>query len=564
MTRYGFRKFVSGTNRVAYTYLEDDRFIVKVAIDAIGLGDNPAEFKNQFLLKPFVTKVFEVSPCGTVGVFERVKPITNREEYVSICKDYYEILNTILGPYVLADIGTNFFMNVGLRYTDNGGWGPVILDFPYVYELDGNKLFCSAADPNTLSGRCDGIIDYDPGYNFLVCTKCGARYKAINLSKDIENNNVIVREKETRHMIKFSVSGGDHAVNETIKMGPDGKAKSIPEVSNMHVNGVNTVKRVDPYEEVVKNNPETANAVVKTVIKGEDSVEEVPVMETPVVEEKPVVEKKAPTSPVSFVSEEEKESSYDLIKKHIDEIIALSGLLTDDEAAKLEDDIEGLLVAVRRGGNNTEEEHLEAFKASVDTMSEEMDSIEDLYTEALTYEPLVKFINKYYTVKTDITNEELLVNADSTVLVYTGEEPKDSDVLFTIENTGTKVITLPEVSEEQLAALAEELDNDDIEDAAEEVVEVEEENAEDIFYNGITAVNGVVTNAKDIIPTENSAKIIALTDSDGNYIVDVNKNLIAIDTIDDKSFDALSIVSSSWLQQIQNSLTPDTEVLEEK
>jgi hypothetical protein len=283
-----------------------------------------------------------------------------------------------------------------------------------------------------------------------------------------------------------------------------------------------------------------------------------------VVEEKPVVEKKAPTSPVSFVSEEEKESSYDLIKKHIDEIIALSGLLTDDEAAKLEDDIEGLLVAVRRGGNNTEEEHLEAFKTSVDTMSEEMDSIEDLYTEALTYEPLVKFINKYYTVKTDITNEELLVNADSTVLVYTGEEPKDSDVLFTIENTGTKVITLPEVSEEQLAALAEELDNDDIEDAAEEVVEVEEENAEDIFYNGITAVNGVVTNAKDIIPTENSAKIIALTDSDGNYIVDVNKNLIAIDTIDDKSFDALSIVSSSWLQQIQNSLTPDTEVLEEK
>ena len=35
----------------------------------------------------------------------------------------------------MADIGTNFFMNWGIR----PGFGPVLLDYPYVYELDGNK-----------------------------------------------------------------------------------------------------------------------------------------------------------------------------------------------------------------------------------------------------------------------------------------------------------------------------------------------------------------------------------------------------------------------------------------
>jgi hypothetical protein len=77
MRRRGFIKFIAGTNRVVYRPLEDNRFLVKVAIDDIGLGDNPREYANQFIFKPFVTKVFEITPCGTLGVFERVEPITS-------------------------------------------------------------------------------------------------------------------------------------------------------------------------------------------------------------------------------------------------------------------------------------------------------------------------------------------------------------------------------------------------------------------------------------------------------------------------------------------------------
>ena len=64
MESRGFRKITGGTNRVVYKHLEVESIVVKVAIDKVGMSDNPAEFKNQFIFKPFVTKVFEVTPCG--------------------------------------------------------------------------------------------------------------------------------------------------------------------------------------------------------------------------------------------------------------------------------------------------------------------------------------------------------------------------------------------------------------------------------------------------------------------------------------------------------------------
>ena len=64
MRSRGFVKFIAGTNRVVYRPVESNTFLVKVAADAVGLGDNPREYRNQFLFKPFVTKVFEITPCG--------------------------------------------------------------------------------------------------------------------------------------------------------------------------------------------------------------------------------------------------------------------------------------------------------------------------------------------------------------------------------------------------------------------------------------------------------------------------------------------------------------------
>lgn len=110
----GFKRFAAGTNRMVYSYLEDDRFLVKIAVDKVGMQDNPLEYENQFLLKPYVTKMFYTSPCGTVGFCERVLPVKNRAEFKEIADDVFEILiNKILGKYVVEDVGTKFFMNWG-------------------------------------------------------------------------------------------------------------------------------------------------------------------------------------------------------------------------------------------------------------------------------------------------------------------------------------------------------------------------------------------------------------------------------------------------------------------
>ena len=210
MRNRGFKRFSAGTNRVVYRFLEDNRFLVKIAVDKVGMQDNPLEYKNQFLLQPFVTKMFYVSPCGTVGFSERVLPIKNKEEFREIASDVFDILvHKILGLYVVEDVGTKYFMNWGIRM----GFGPVLLDYPYVYELDGNKLFCTWENPITHT-ICDGEIDYDEGFNHLICTRCGKRYLATNLRDDTIDNKIVIRKggNEMRVFIKK----GDQIIGEPI------------------------------------------------------------------------------------------------------------------------------------------------------------------------------------------------------------------------------------------------------------------------------------------------------------------------------------------------------------
>ena len=181
----GFVRLHAGTNRIVYRHLDYTSFVVKIAIDDVGLQDNPAEFENQKLLKPFVTKTFEVAPTGVLAFSERVEPITSLTSFLLLAPDVYDILvYKILGQFVIDDVGSDYFMNWGVRK----GIGPCLLDYPYVYDLDSNKLYCNAPIyPNTTYPLCNGEIDYDLGFNNLVCSKCGKRYIAKNLARDIKN-----------------------------------------------------------------------------------------------------------------------------------------------------------------------------------------------------------------------------------------------------------------------------------------------------------------------------------------------------------------------------------------
>ena len=250
MVNRGFKRFHAGTNRVVYTYLENSSFVVKIALDRVGLGDNVAEFKNMFLLKPFVSKMFEVSPTGVIATAERVEPILSRQEFEAVGEEIFDLLvNCIIGKYVVEDVGSKCFMNYGVRK----GFGPVLLDYTYVYELDGARLNCNLVDKLT-GFKCDGVIDYDSGFNHLECNKCGKRYFAKGLEKDIKNKILLV--KKGKIDMRAQLFEGDDLVMD---LGNDGETKVIKSNPKPIVNG--RIGVIFDDEDEIENKSNTPNPI---------------------------------------------------------------------------------------------------------------------------------------------------------------------------------------------------------------------------------------------------------------------------------------------------------------
>lgn len=210
MARRGFTQLAGGTNRSVFTHPNYPNIAVKVAIDNVGIHDNPAEYNNQFVLKPYCTKCFEVSSDGAVGIFEKVGRIRNSCEFLQMWDDIYSVCEYFIGEkeLLLEDFGVNFFMNWGIRY----GYGPVLLDFPYVYDIDWDRLRCDK--PNLDGSICHGIIDYDDGMNFLVCEKCGKRYRALDIAKKRDISKSVFSKMLGGKKMHIQIKRGDHVVKD--------------------------------------------------------------------------------------------------------------------------------------------------------------------------------------------------------------------------------------------------------------------------------------------------------------------------------------------------------------
>jgi len=206
---YGFVLMGRGTNRCIYKHQIDGRIMLKIGFDRAGITDAYKELYNMNYLKPFVTKCFDVSPTGTIGLFERVIPITYKDEFISVAGDIFDVITKcFIGKYILADIGTKFYMNWGIRK----GFGPVLLDYPFMYLLDGRKLHCINQVPSPIGMvMCNGLIDYDEGFNHLKCTKCGKTYFASDLAK--ENKEGQLEIYGARLGGKMKMSTGEYYIN---------------------------------------------------------------------------------------------------------------------------------------------------------------------------------------------------------------------------------------------------------------------------------------------------------------------------------------------------------------
>ena len=561
MRRRGLVKFAAGTNRVVYRHPEFQDILIKVASDAVGLGDNPAEYRNQFLLKPFVAKCFEISPCGTVGIFERVNPITSREEFLSVADDVFELLNEwIIGKYIVADCGSKFFMNFGVRR----GFGIVLLDYPYVYELDGNLLYCRKPDPMSQSGKCDGVIDYDDGYNFLKCTKCGATYKAKELEIKIKDKELIVEQKGEIKM-KIKVSGGSNNVNTVVTTGE--------EFNNSN------------FKDTKKVTPKTTKAVEKEMVvaeceiakEGEENKNKT-IIEKAVIEEasKPInksvngvntgiksaVEISEDIKEKALAEKQEREEEIDTEDTPVMKINRAIRLINEaigeiDLDSVKNDRINDIIMAIV---NNVQS--VSVFNSLMKGASYVYDEIEDEeeYKAMVMDENLIDLVKSSYNFKAKVKsysvdeNNNLIIKYDVNVgLAYERgmfEDPEDYTVALTDSDDSEYEIIINNedfvpavVGEENIENLNEDNDEDDY--TSDEPLEA---------YTGMSFYDGAVVDINTIFPSQKSKEIIVAVDSEGNYLTTDGNKIIAIDIIDNKNVNDSSIVSKEWLDSVNDIL----------
>ncbi len=175
---YHFKILASGTNRRCFYHTEDPTIVLKIGSDLVGRTDNISEYFNQTKIRPFCAKAYSYTPNGVCLLEERVEPLT-QEDFTKYSKTIYEIVcNFTYRGYLCEDIGAAFFKNWGYRV----GYYPVLIDFPYVREIDFSRLKCIKPDPVT-GKLCGGYLDYDISLSQVECTKCGTRYSLDYLAK---------------------------------------------------------------------------------------------------------------------------------------------------------------------------------------------------------------------------------------------------------------------------------------------------------------------------------------------------------------------------------------------
>lgn len=351
MARRGFTQLAGGTNRSVFTHPNYPHIAVKVAIDNVGIHDNPAEYNNQFILKPYCTKCFEVSADGAVGVFEKVGRIRNSVEFYQMWDDIYSLCEYFVTEkeLLLEDFGIKFFMNWGIRY----GFGPVLLDFPYVYDIDWDKLHCDR--PNDDGTICNGNIDYDDRFDFLVCEKCGKRYRAVDIAKKREVGKGVLTKISGGKKMQITLKRGNEVIKTTDElevtktMGKPAVAKSWrnkimsneaagissdsvkirlvrggTEIASYQADKVvkedfGLVVKVTRGEEEVATTTENHN-IVSNVEENSGLVVKVTREAEPVAEETPVVEENTGIPKITYTDSEVEESFIKDVEAVVDQL----------------------------------------------------------------------------------------------------------------------------------------------------------------------------------------------------------------------------------------------------
>ena len=462
MKRRAFKKAHSGTNRVVYNFLDLQTFVAKIAIDRVGIKDNPMEYKNQELLKPFCCKIFEHDPTGVISFVERVNPVSSLEEFQSIEEDVFNLMMYLVVDrgLILDDVGSEYYMNYGVRYLSNGiAFGPVITDFPWVAKIDGNKLICTREMHTPLGLKvCGGEIDYSGSLSHIRCCKCGKTYTAMDLAKpdctikmfgadgeELKMARAKVINRKTREVLidtgrssdtiidndKFNeiynkiYKATDSAVKVDKVIYP--KRRTLDEKkkdkATRIINGYNAVDDLDKPRKVSITTPLTKSDI--TVVKENFNTKEVEVKEvveeTTVCDEPAIVlsDKEVKSLVTSINNLDSSPSVYTMTEIAKDEVVEC------DTAEELEEAIEDAIEEYEESKDDESQEIAETDTID-DNEDDNQESIEDYEVEEMTEETTEEIFNSQEdNVTSDIA--EAILNAVINIDKRNAEEGQQDD-----------------------------------------------------------------------------------------------------------------------------------------
>ena len=521
MRNRGFEKLVAGTNRVSYIPTFANNFIVKVAYDTVALKDSLREYENQRLIKPFCTKVFEVTPCGTLGVFERVNPVTSVKEYISMAADIFRLLNNfVIGDYIIDDIGTKYFQNIGYR----NGFGPVILDFPYVYEVDPKKIWCNKPDPNDPTGYCNGPIDYDGGFNKLKCRKCGAIYKPFELAKKIEYKSQLIVESEEKRM-KIKLSGGSLGKGRTEEIVTGDFQNPVKAIKSNKLN-----KKIEKELEEENKQEKTVNGVVAPVV---EEPEETVDQENDITVGVEINEDSDIEGDQGFTNEDEEVSHY---------LSRINNIYYSKNAKDKKKMTEQLVIYLSDMFKENDDVAIAIFNKIFNKESLSDEFIDSFFDNKQLVNKLLDLIfGNYYTIKPKINGLSLDDSGENVVInIGTGLYDADGDPVETPVKLSEDINGTIDVNEISNIIGINDYSDETVADDDEEFYDSDE-------ADGFDLVRAEIMKKRSLIASENEDQVIVIKNDNGTYLT-INNKIIAIDRIDEKDVNDSKLVPSDWYE----------------
>jgi hypothetical protein len=434
-----------GTNRLAILI---DNYVFKLALDKWGMRDNLNEFTVSQELQPYVVKTYETNEL--ISVCEYVTVIS-REEFEDNKDAIRQILSILAEGYLLGDVGTVMKNFANWGYRDDGEL--VILDFAYIYRVQGDELLCS---------QDQSILEYDENFHNLKCPHCHRKYTFIDVRRRItmeqeKHENMLAKQlayKVTKPLETFDSKDQDGDGTTRRFTASSYNSDNSKEETNMQYNDDEKYMSEEEQEDSYLESLELLKKSMKQPTTAKEASEE------------------APTNIIEIQRESPKEKSQiRIVRQSFEEREALGGDTDGDLDAPVSAE-EAVQDAVKFM-DEIQKDLMEAQVTAVDTVKEN-----EVVT--VTQEVIPAGVNQDLIIGVDLANDDQSDYSTIDPAPVFEEDAEEGNIEFTmtsimeadVDNDGENEIVIDTQSFIVPESELEEVDHDDMSEMSEEDVEM--------------------------------------------------------------------------------------------